>query len=304
MVNMMTYSDKLSEDHITIFLLHGVIEEQKHKVRNYTRKHITAKYFYQFLKDLNQCGTPLSMDDVIFYINNKKKLPNKPFAITFDDGFENNYSIARPILKEFNIPATFYVTTDFIESNRMSWIDRIEYVIELSDQGRFEIQDKFYSFTNEIESKKNLLNEIRKQLKSQKNIDLDSVATHIQNQLGFKQILSSDDPLDKKMNWQQVSELNNDSLCIIGGHTHTHPVLSNLSDEDSKKEIKTSLEIIHNKIGLQCHHYSYPEGLFNCYSEREIAILKDNKVVCCPSAEDGLNTIDSDLFHLKRVFVV
>src|SRR3990167_4977340 len=135
MVNMRVYSDLLTNDAVVIFLLHGVIHQQTHLVRNYTQKHITSDNFYFFLKDLSHAGTPLSMHDVFEYVTKRKPFPAKSFVISFDDGFENNFSIARPLLRQFSIPAIFYVTTDFIENNHMSWIDRIEYVVELSNGG-------------------------------------------------------------------------------------------------------------------------------------------------------------------------
>ena len=69
--------------------------------------------------------------DVIKY---KKDLPKNSFAITFDDGFENNYKIAAPILKKYNLKSTFYFSTELVENNSMSWIDKIEYAFEKSNQ--------------------------------------------------------------------------------------------------------------------------------------------------------------------------
>ena len=166
----MKYSDRLVDDNVTIFLLHGVIQQQIHRVRNYTKKHITVDFCEKFLTDLSVNGTPLSMDDVIYHVNNRKSYPKKSFVITFDDGFENNYSIACPLLRNFNIPATFYVTTDFIDNNRMSWIDRIEYVIEISDFGTVLVQSETWSFDHTINSKMEFLDNVRKKLKSQKRI--------------------------------------------------------------------------------------------------------------------------------------
>ncbi|MEA1939171.1 MAG: polysaccharide deacetylase family protein, partial [Candidatus Caldatribacteriota bacterium] len=47
-------------------------------------------------------------------------LPSKPVAITIDDGFKSTYTLAYPILKRYNFPATFFIYTDFIEKNRHS----------------------------------------------------------------------------------------------------------------------------------------------------------------------------------------
>ncbi len=50
-------------------------------------------------------------------INTEHKLPEKYVLITFDDGWESDFSIALPLLKKFNFKATFFVTVDFIGSN-------------------------------------------------------------------------------------------------------------------------------------------------------------------------------------------
>lgn len=63
----------------------------------------------------------------------KTKNRNKPLAvITFDDGYKNNYEIAYPILKKYQLPFTIFITTNLIEETNetfMSW----EEVNSLSD---------------------------------------------------------------------------------------------------------------------------------------------------------------------------
>ena len=97
-----------------------------YKIRNYNRKHIEKDYFYKICSKLSKSGNALSMDQIYDILKKKKKLPERSFAITFDDGFYNNFKIAAPILKDLNLPATFYITTNFIDKNYMSWIDIVE----------------------------------------------------------------------------------------------------------------------------------------------------------------------------------
>ena len=77
------------------------------------------------------------MDEISDIIKHKKDLPKNSFAITFDDGFENNYKIAAPILKKYNLKSTFYFSTELVENNSMSWIDKVEYAFEKSKQKSF-----------------------------------------------------------------------------------------------------------------------------------------------------------------------
>lgn len=50
--------------------------------------------------------------------------PRRGLAITLDDGYRDNHDNAAPILKKYNLPATFFVTTQFIGSDFVPWWDR------------------------------------------------------------------------------------------------------------------------------------------------------------------------------------
>src|SRR5690348_6204678 len=119
---MKLYSPFLITDGFITFLFHGVIPRQRHMVRNYTNKHVTLDMFVEVLRDLRSNGTPISMNSIVEAHQTASKLPPRAFAVTFDDGFLNNYSVAAPVLDDMKMPATFYVTTGFIENNSSSWI--------------------------------------------------------------------------------------------------------------------------------------------------------------------------------------
>lgn len=63
-----------------------------------------------FLKNKNYYFATL--DEIVFYIKNEIDLPRKVVAITFDDGYEDVYTNAFPILTKNNIPATVFVFSE------------------------------------------------------------------------------------------------------------------------------------------------------------------------------------------------
>ena len=74
----------------------------------------------------------LSLDSLAVLIKEKKKIPSKAIAITFDDGYKDNYIYAFPILKKYNLPATIFIITDLINrADKLSW-DEIK---EMQDSG-------------------------------------------------------------------------------------------------------------------------------------------------------------------------
>jgi peptidoglycan/xylan/chitin deacetylase (PgdA/CDA1 family) len=243
------------------------------------------------------------MDDVAARCAAGEPFPRGAFAITFDDGFENNVSVARPILDRVGIPATIYVTSRFVDEGGMSWIDRIEWAFERVATGN--IQLPWSSKIAKIESPSSkiaVLDEIRREVKSNSQIDIDDLVTGIFRQLDLAEVHTSDDPLDKKMTWEQVRGWIAPGFSI-GGHSHTHAILSHLSPAKLAWELDTSLCLLRERAGIVTAHYSYPEGLAHCYSEPVIAALKQRGITCCPTAIDGINRPGVDPFQLRRVMV-
>lgn len=297
--------DRVGPRSVAIYLFHGVVKDSPYAVRNYTRKHLIESEFSNFLKALKRKGVPLSMDEVVEIKSQGKPYPDKSFAITFDDGFENNLSVAAPILSDLAIPATFYVSTDLVDQNHMSWIDRIELILEKKPRGQLAFSwapDKTWEFGS-AEEKITILKHLRSHVKRDASIDTDRLVAEIYRQLDEKCIDKSNDPLDLKLNWDQVRQLHDDPNFIVGGHSHHHVNLAFLNDNELNYEIETSLSLLQEKGGFRATHYAYPEGLAHCYSQRVIDVLKGNGIVCSPTAIDGTNLVSEDLFHLKRIFV-
>ena len=299
----MRLADRLQEQEVAIFLFHGVVREHVHVVRNYMRKHIDRTRFLQVLRELKSSGTPISLDDLVATMESGRKPPPRSFVVTFDDGFENNLSVAAPVLDKLGIPATFYVTTSFIEQNLMSWVDRLEWCLEavpacvLHLPWRTELIE-----VAGTQAKVALLTEIRAKAKSDRTLDVDRFVSSMFAQCGKDEIRSSDDPLDRKMTWAQVAELAKSPLFTLGGHSHSHAILSFLSPPALAAELDRSMVLLAAN-GIGPRHYSYPEGLPHCYSPAVVRALRGRGVVCCPTAVDGTNPVGTSLFHLNRIMV-
>jgi peptidoglycan/xylan/chitin deacetylase (PgdA/CDA1 family) len=78
---------------------------------------VTPNHFYAQLSGLLARGfEPWPLRKVLDYRRFKRPLPRRVFAVTFDDGYANNYTQALPILRELRVPATIFLATGFIDS--------------------------------------------------------------------------------------------------------------------------------------------------------------------------------------------
>lgn len=295
----------LSKSNYNIFLFHGVIRNNKYKIRNYTRKHLLEDYFIKQIKYLKNKGNAISLEEFVHLKKNKHILPKNSFSITFDDGFENNYSLAAPILDDLRVPATFYFSTDFIENNTMSWIDKVEYCFEIGFAlNKIFIKDFGIFDISTIKKKMTVLNQIRFTIKNNRNINVNKFVKNVFKAFGIREVISSNNPLDKKISWKQILKLKKNRLFTIGAHSHIHMPITYFSKREGEKQIDKSIDLFKKRINHKIIHYSYPEGQLNDFNLGSIKYLKKNGIICSPTAINGSNNLNTDLFYLKRINVI
>lgn len=300
---MTDYRRFLSETAIVIFLFHGVVSTPRPGIRNYTHKHIDIATFRDVCGSLAAAGAPVSLEEALAMLSGR--LPMRPgaFAVTFDDGFRNNLTVAAPVLEDLEMPATVYCTTSFIEGNAAGWIDLIEEAVERTSRSELELPWEGGSRAiGTEEDRVKLLDEVRAVVKRTPAIDPYLAAEEIREAAGVGPF-EPDAELDQKLSWSEVRELGESGLFTVGGHSHTHRILTHLPQEELEQEIRSSIELLTEALGGRPRHYSYPEGLRHCYSQTVIDCLKRHGIESSPTAIAGVNRAGTDPFHLRRVMV-
>jgi peptidoglycan/xylan/chitin deacetylase (PgdA/CDA1 family) len=89
---------------------------------------VTPQYFAEHLSVLQKYAHPISLQQLT-QAHRKGKIPHRAVAITFDDGYADNLYNAKPLLERYNIPATVFVATGQIGSQREFWWDELERVL-------------------------------------------------------------------------------------------------------------------------------------------------------------------------------
>ncbi len=305
-----TYYDCLSRfnksynSDLVILLYHGITKYKSKGIENISKKHITEKEFYSQMEHVKKNCNLLSMDEVIYCKESNKKYPPNSVVITFDDGFENNYTTAAPILNELKIPATFYISSGMVNSKELFWADIIEDCINRCKASNINILlEKNHSFsllkrTDKIMAMQIIKNYCKANHKDKKNRVIKNLINETLINPDEKHSLNY-----KKLNWEQLKELDKNKLFIIGGHSTFHDILTKQSDDSMADDIKMSIDLLEKKLEHKIYHYSYPEGLEDHYNLSVKKELKSIGIKASPSAICGLNQISNDLFELRRIQV-
>lgn len=175
--------------------------------------------------------------------------------ITFDDGYQDNYTLAYPILKHHEVPAIVFVTTQMLNTRQVPWWDVIAYLIKhcakpfITYDGReFPMGDKK---TDAIAHFQLMMK--KEQYEHTKYLiqDLSDACEvpHPDPQLQDKEILT----------WDQIQDMAQGQISF-GSHTHTHRVLSTINASSQKEEMILSKLIIEKNIGRPVLSICYPCG--------------------------------------------
>lgn len=206
--------------------------------------------------------------------------------ITFDDGYRDNYEHAFPALRAAGLPATFFLSTGFLDDPKLPWWDEIAWM--LRQAGGAAPDTAIVAATDHY-----------KRLPGDRGDDfLDELGERTGCGRAPASVAS-----ETWMTWEMVREMR-DCGMSFGGHTVTHPILARLGRERQEAELEGCRRRLRDELGLEMELFSYPVGLPDCFDETTRDLLRDREVRFAFSNYGGFQPAGAaDRLDLKRTNV-
>ncbi len=230
-------------------------------------------------------------------------LTDKRYAIiTFDDGYVDNYTHAFPILKKHNVSGSFYIATDFVDSNHIPWWDEIAFILRNSCGEAYQLPSSNYSFVLDSANINQTIRQIMNAAKLLRNYSILEVLDDVRAKFptAVKKLKLTEPKLF--MNWSQINEMANSGM-EIGSHTLSHRILSQLSREEQKQEVSNSKKLIEAKLSCQITSIAYPVGRYHCYNQTSFEEVKEANYLIAFNNEPGSHRSISNQFDINRYCV-
>ena len=227
--------------------------------------------------------------------------------VTFDDGYRDNFEEAVPILKELNVPATFFIPTEFVESPKLPWWDNVAYVIKTTHVRNIRLEhvltDDKLSLSIELEhiERDAAIITIIRAILDDRIVDLPRFLYQLAAQADVSVEAES---LNRAlfMSWEQVQYLaDQGGLLAIGSHTNSHHNLAKLDVQAQRYELVNSKRILEERLGHEVLSFAYPFGWPGTYTQATKTMAHESGYRLAFASHEGVNRPDTlDPFEIKR----
>ena len=300
-MSVFRYLKNINKKGIQILLYHRVADVESDP----QQLCVSEENFHSQINHIKQHYEILKLSD-LKEILITKHIPKNGLIITFDDGYEDNFKNAKPILEEFNVPATFFITSGFIGDNKEFYQETLNRIFFLEKRIplnlTIKIDNKTFTYENLLneENRNNAYRNIHFTLRGKNSIVRRKA---IKELLKWSNIGDKPDDDYKNLNEAQLKILSKNHSFEIGAHSVNHIPLSSLSIQEQKEEIYYSKIELEKIIEEKISSFAYPYGTKEDYNGETLKIMSQSDFKLSCANYPGIVKSNTNLHEIPRVVV-
>src|SRR5581483_10525113 len=181
-------------------------------------------------------------------------------AVTFDDGWKDNFETAFPIARKYGAPFTIFICPELIARKQPFWAERVVALWRHAEQaGELEslrAQCKDLAGGRDIagSSADRLIEHLKEKKPVECNSFIASLQAALAPSLNGKQLNGAGEFL----NWDEIMQMSQAGISF-GSHTNTHPILTRIPESETARELLVSKTAIEARLKA-CRFFAYPNG--------------------------------------------
>lgn len=283
----------------SILMLHRVCEPRAEPRLGYDYIEMSPDFLESaigFLRDENY--EFISLDDVPNYLQKPRK--RRFVALTFDDGYVDNYEIAQPICQKYSVPFAIYVVNNYLSRRNAPWWYFLEDYLAEAETLNLEFEGRALQFsTRTWKAKKWAFDELAQIFLTCSGERTQRLLEQIGGKGGVRACAEK-----YTMSWEQARQLHASGSVTIGAHSMDHTVLAAQTYEHVCFQIEESKKHIEAELGAPCKHFAYPYGTLMQLGAREVELVQRCGYATATTSRVGniFTQHREHLFELPRVY--
>jgi len=255
---------------------------------------VTPERFAEQIGLLSRHYAMLGAGELLELMTRGRPIPKRGIVVTIDDGYADSLLHAKPILSSLSVPATVFVSSDYVGGSREFWWDELERTVlhadTLPEVLDVEAGGSHYCVRVDAESGAapdsdgwNVAEAPRTQ-RQRIYLDLcvfvrELSAAHreialgsLREQLGTPALVR---PSRRPLSAAELRDLVDGGLIEIGAHTRSHQLLSASSETEQRDEILGSKEALERLTGQDVRSFAYPYGGLDAFSRTSERLVRE-----------------------------
>lgn len=241
------------------------------------------------------CFNCVPLDQALQCVANGRSLPKRAVAITFDDGYADNFTEALPILQQHGLTATFFIASGFLDGGCM-WNDEAVEAIRAFWKSEIDLTPLGLGISpcRTIDEQVATITRVKDHLKYQ-------TPTARRETLDVLRDITGAAKLPRLMlSTEQVRTMHSLGMGI-GGHTVNHPILACMDDEAAMREIREDRDRLTAITGTAPTLFAYPNGKpGKDYGLQHVAMVRAVGYRAAFTTVWGVTSPGADMFQLPR----
>ncbi len=287
---------------------------------------VSPEHFDAQMQLIDEEYQPISLDELAAGLA-RRSVPNRAVAVTFDDGYADNLANAEPILAARGVPATVFVSSGYVASDREFWWDELEQIL-LSPgvlSGRPRYQHGLVRLLGRARGRSNLLRaRCRRPARLERpgrttrtharvptwrwpkrfvlclRIRESRCSTALHAAAGTSPVVR---PSHRPMTALEVAQLDSSTVVDIGGHTVSHLLLARHPAHEQRAEIVDDRAALSKVCARPISAFSYPYGGLEDYSDDSVRLAREAGYEYACSNHPGVVKPWTDPYRLPRHIV-
>lgn len=225
-------------------------------------------------------------------------------AVTFDDGYRDNYTHAFALAQELEVPITIFLIPGYLEKGAPFWWLESDRLVRQAGVAEVTLDGRTYRL-DDADERKALAQLIDAHARYATSVaEREAFLTTMREvlEVSAQTPETDEDLLSRPLIWTQVHEMATSGWVSFGAHTMHHPVLACLVDEaEVQREVRDARVVLERELGFPVRIFAYPIGQPEHIGEYGRRAVLATGYQWAVSTLCGSNTTQTDRYLLRRI---
>ena len=232
-------------------------------------------------------------------LNAGRPVPPRTAVITIDDGYRDAFTVAFPLLRAHEMPATLFLVSGFTDGRVWLWTDKVRYLVRHAPEDALRRALDSTRTTQEPHAfarPPSLSAAVNARMKTLEDAAKDDAIAALAERVGVPLPEAAPAPF-ASVSWDEAREMSAAGI-DIGSHTVSYPILTNVNGRRLRSELADSRGRLEDELGRRVDLFCYPNGTLNAGVRQAV---RQAGYSCAVTSDAGFNDARSDLLALRRI---